>query len=177
MRKLILYIATSLDGKIARRDGAIDWLPDPSSEDYGYQEFYDSIDTVIMGYNTYEVCLGLGDWYYRDKASYIFSRHPDREVLPDVQLVTDDPVAFVRELKAREGKDIWLVGGGEINTLLHDAGLIDEYILAYIPLILGEGIELLPAVTRQENLKLAQHAIYENGVVMMYLIKEDSQTS
>ncbi|WP_229368113.1 dihydrofolate reductase family protein [Telluribacter humicola] len=177
MRKLILYIATSLDGKIARKDGAIDWLPDPSSEDYGYQEFYDSIDTVIMGYKTYEVCLGFGDWYYKDKTSYVLSKNPDREVLPVVQLVNQDPVAFVRDLKTSEGKDIWVVGGGEVITLLHDAGLIDEYILAYIPIVLGEGVELFPAVTRQENLELAQHAIYENGVVMLYLIKNNNEVS
>jgi dihydrofolate reductase len=66
--------------------------------------------------------------------------------VPEAQLVAEDPVAFVRSLKEGPGKDIWLVGGGEIVTLLHDAGLIDAYILALIPVILGDGIELFPAV-------------------------------
>lgn len=171
MRKLKLYIATSLDGKIARKDGSIDWLPSLTEEDYGYQEFYNSIDTVLMGYKTYEVCLGFGEWYYKDKTSYIFSRDLQKNCIPQAQLIMQNPARFAEELKSTTGKDIWLVGGGEIITLLHDAGLIDEYIIAFIPLILGEGIELFPGITRQENLHLARHNVYKNGVTLMYLEK------
>lgn len=169
MRKLKLYIAASLDGKIARKDDSIDWLPDPTTEDYGYQEFYDSIDTTVMGYKTYEVCLGLGDWYYKDKVNYIFSRDSSRDLIPEATLVNQSPVDFVKELKQQEGKDIWLLGGGEIIKLMHDAGLIDEYIIAYIPIILGEGVLLFPEIQQQKNLTLTKHRVYSNGVVMLYL--------
>jgi dihydrofolate reductase len=171
MRKIKLYIANSLDGKIARKDDRIDWLPSPTGDDYGYKEFYSSIDTTLMGYRTYEVCLKLGDWYYKNKTNYVFSRDPSKKIIPEARLVSENPVQFVKRLKESPGKDIWLIGGGEIITLLHDAGLIDEYIIAYIPLILGEGIELFPNVKNQENLKLVKHQVYPNGVVLLYLEK------
>src|SRR5689334_15191007 len=119
MRKLILYIAASLDGKLARKDDSIDWLPDPASEDYGYESFYNAIDTVLMGYRTYEVCLGFGEWHYKGKSAVVFSRNAAKSVVPEAQLVTADLVAFVKELKTKPGKDIWLIGGGEIIAVLH----------------------------------------------------------
>ncbi|HEX8531958.1 MAG TPA: dihydrofolate reductase family protein [Cytophagales bacterium] len=172
MRNVKLYIAASLDGKIARRDGGLDWLPDPTAEDYGYQAFYDAIDTTLMGYKTYEVCLGFGAWHYQGKTTYVFSRDASKSCVPEAQLVAEDPVAFVRRLKEGPGRDIWLVGGGQIVTLLHDAGLIDAYILAFIPVILGEGIELFPAVKAQANLRLTEHRVFSNGAVMLYLERD-----
>ncbi len=167
MRKVILYIASSLDGKIARKDGGIDWLPPIDGEDYGYEPFYESIGTVLMGYKTYELCLTFDEWSYTGKHTYVFSRDTKKALLHGAEL-SSDPVGFVRDLKSKPGKDIWLVGGGEIVTLLHDAGLIDEYIFAFIPVILGEGIELFPAVKQQVNLERTKQQAYGNGVVMMY---------
>jgi len=171
MRQLKLYIATSLDGKIARPNDEIDWLPPLEEYDYGYAEFMAGIDALVMGYKTYEVCIGLGEWPYKDKTSYVFSHNPERILIPEAQLINEDPADFVRNLKQTEGKAIWLLGGGEIISLLHNAGLIDEYILAYIPVILGEGIELFPSVKKQENLKLTRHQVYENGVSLFYFSK------
>ncbi|QMU28597.1 dihydrofolate reductase family protein [Adhaeribacter radiodurans] len=172
MRKLKLYIAASLDGKIARKDDSIDWLPDPNAgEDYGYEAFLAEIDTLVMGYKTYEICLKLGEWPYEGKKTYVFTRDLTKPHIPQVELINQNPVDFTKDLLQQSGKDIWLVGGGEINTLLHDAGLIDSYIIAFIPLILGEGIELLPQVQQQQNLKLTKHQVYDNGVVLLYLEK------
>jgi dihydrofolate reductase len=168
MRKLKLYIACSLDGKIARKNGAIDWLPDPSQEDYGYKEFYDSLDSTVMGYKTYEVCRSFGEWVYPDKKTYVFSRDPSKDVVAQAQLILEEPVSFIKKLKERQGRDIWLVGGGEIIRLLHDAALIDEYIIAFIPVVLGEGLELFPGVTRQVNLSVTKHMVYSNGVGLFY---------
>lgn len=171
MRKLKLYIAASIDGKIARPDGTLDWLPDPAAEDYGYQAFYNSIDTTLMGYKTYQVCLAFGEWHYKGKTNFVFSRDASKTCIPEARLVAEDPVTFVRALKEKPGKDIWLIGGGEIVALLHDAGLIDDYILALIPVILGEGVELFPDVKTQANLRLSEHRVYPNGAVMLYLEK------
>lgn len=124
-----------------------------------------------MGYKTYEVCLGLGQWAYKDQLTYVFSRNAAREMIPEAQLVTEDPVTFVQNLKQTEGKAIWLIGGGKIIHLLHDAGLIDEYILAYVPVILGEGIELFPGIKKQQNLTLTRHKAFESGIVMLYYQK------
>lgn len=172
MAELKLYIACSLDGKIARADDGIDWLPDIAEEDYGYKEFYDSVDTVIMGYKTYEVCLQLGEWYYKDKISYVFSRNPQKNILPEAELVTDDITTFVAGLKQKGEKDIWLVGGGQIISALHNAGLIDEYIIAIIPIVLGEGVPLFPNVKWEQKLKLGYNKVYKNGVVLLYYKKE-----
>ena len=101
----------------------------------------------------------------------MFSRDASKSCVPEAQLVAEDPVAFVRRLKEGPGKDLWLVGGGEIVTLLHDASLIDAYILAFIPVILGEGIELFPGVKAQVNLRLTEHRVFSNGAVMLYLEK------
>ena len=169
MRQLKLFIANSMDGKIARKDGSLDWLPDPSSEDYGFDEFMAGIDAILMGYNTYEVSISFGEWPYKNKDTFVFSRSPSKTCIPEATLVSQDPVQFVKDLKTRPGKDIWLIGGGEINTLLHDAGLIDEYIIAYIPVILGEGIELFPGIKKQVNLKLTKHKVYSNGSVLLFL--------
>lgn len=172
MRQLKLYIATSLDGKIARPDGAIDWLPDPAAEDYGYQEFLTAVDTLVMGFKTYEICRSFGEWPFPHHTTYVFTRDAGKATGPTVSLVTEDPVAFIHELRQKPGKDIWLMGGGEIIALLHDAGLIDEYIIAYIPVVLGAGIELFPGIRHQQNLRLTKHRIYGNGVVLLYLVKE-----
>lgn len=174
MRKLILYIAASLDGKIARKNGAVDWLPDPSGEDYGYQELYDSIDTTLMGYKTYQTCLGFGEWHFKDKTNWVFSRNQSSPCISEARLVSEDPVKFVRELKKESGKAIWLVGGGQLITLLHDAGLIDEYIIAFVPLILGEGIALFPEVSQQQNLILQKQQVFKNGTIQLYLRKSES---
>lgn len=168
MRKVKLYIACSLDGKIARTNGAIDWLPDPSEQDYGYNEFYSSVDATIMGYKTYEVCRAFGEWVYPDKSTYVFSRDAGRELIPEVKLVSDDPVSFVTDLKAQSGKDIWVIGGGQIISRLHDQKLIDQYIIALIPVILGEGLELFPAIRTQIDLSLEKHIVYPNGVALFY---------
>lgn len=177
MRKLKLYIATSLDGKIARKDGSIDWLPDPSTGDYGYPEFMKTVDTIIMGSKTYDVCVSFGEWPYPDKDTYVFSRSRDKKGINDVELVHQEPREFVLDLKKTKGSDIWLMGGGEIITLLHDAGLIDEYILAYIPVILGEGIELFPGIHQQVNLSLYHHQVYPDGVIMMYFSNTNNKNS
>lgn len=169
MRKVKLYIAASFDGKIARPDGGIDWLPSPTAEDYGYEPFYNSIDTIVMGYATYEVCLSFdGKWPYDGKKSFVFTRSATKPLLEIAERVTENPADFVRKLKEQDGGDIWLLGGGQINTLLHDAGLIDEYIIAYIPVLLGEGIELFPDIKKQVNLNITQHKVYDSGVAMFY---------
>ncbi len=170
MRKLKLYVATSLDGKIAGPNEELDWLPEPDDpkQDYGYYAFYESIDTTIMGYKTYKIGNSLGDWPYKDKTSFVFSRDANKQVIKEVTLINQNPVEFVKELKQKGGGDIWLVGGGEITKLLHDEGLIDEYLLTLIPVILGEGIELFPNIKLKQKLKLTSHKVYDDGVANMY---------
>lgn len=170
MRKIVLYIASSLDGKIAGENDNLDWLPhiEDGDDDYGYSEMYDSVDTLIMGYRTYEICRALGDWPYAGKKVYVFTRDGNKPCIDEVELITEDPVTFTRNLQQAPGKNIWLVGGGEINRQMHDAELIDEYIITIVPHILGKGIDMLPAIIRQQKLILTKHKTYDNGLAMMY---------
>ena len=168
MRQVKLYIAASLDGKIAGANHELEWLPDPLEDDYGYGALMDSVDTLLMGYTTYEVCTGLADWPYGGKTSYIFTRNGSKPCISDAELITEDPVSFTRKLKEQEGKDIWLVGGGNIVTQVHDAGLIDEYIIAIVPIVLGKGYELFPNINREQALQLNKHKVYGNGMALMY---------
>ncbi len=168
MGQIKLYIACSIDGKIARKDGSVDWLPEPENgEDYGYGEFYSSIDSLIMGYGTYETCISLGDWPYKGKASFVYSRDGSKKVIDDAQLITHNPIAHAHQLKENTDGDIWLVGGGNLIQQFHDAGLIDEYIIAFIPVILGAGIELFPNLQKEEKLTLVRHRIYQDGLALM----------
>lgn len=133
MRPLKLYIATSLDGYIATADGSVEWLDAYQSdeEDYGYHRFYDSVDTLLMGGNTYRAILGFGcDWPYAGKQTWVLSRSIQAATSGQFGIISRDTLTFVRQLKSLEtGKDIWLVGGGEIISLLLAENLIDEMLL------------------------------------------------
>ncbi len=169
MRKIQLYIAASLDGYIARRDGSIDWLSivEKAGEDYGYSEFVKSIDTTLMGYQTYAQVLTFGEFPYNDKQNYVFSRQPRPAGDKPVSFVSEDPAAFVRRLKAQPGGGIWLIGGGQLNTILLNAGLIDEMILSIIPIVLGDGIPLFGAQPRETKWVLKGQKAFDSGLVQV----------
>ncbi len=108
MRKIVLFIASSLDGYIARSNGDIDWLF--TDQNYGYTKFLDSIDTVLMGRKTYEQVLTFGEYPYQEKKSYVFTKNLDFQATSDVEVVTNLE-SFVNDLRLLDGKNIWLVGG------------------------------------------------------------------
>jgi dihydrofolate reductase len=172
MRNIVLYIAASLDGYIARDDHSLDWLPTPDaaqSLDYGYSDFYASIDTTIMGKRTYDIVRAHGvENPYPEKKNYVFTRSARHLSNDDIQYVSGDVIEFTQNLKAQQGSDIWLVGGGDLNTLFLNYNLIDRIILAVIPIVLGGGIPLFARGGRETLFKLsnAQHWT-ETGVVQM----------
>lgn len=172
MRKISLYIATSLDNCIARPDGGLDWLFAPEGEDYGYEAFLAETDTVLMGAKTYEAVQGFGiDNPYPEQKSYVFTRQ-NRLPSPHVEYVTEDIPTFVRRLKEQPGKTIWLVGGGQINTILLNAGLIDEIILFIQPVVLGEGLPLFAGVGLTTWYELQSCISYPSGMVRLILQKK-----
>lgn len=143
-RKLILYIAASLDGYIATEDHKLDWLFAVNGEgDNGYSKFYDTVDTVLMGRITYDWILRQenGDFPYKGKACYIFSRTPQKDT-EYVTFVRDNIVRLTKELKSQKGKNIWLVGGGGLLETFIKEKLLDEVIVTMAPVLLGNGIPL-----------------------------------
>lgn len=170
MARTALYIATSLDGYIARTDGGIDWLSivERAGEDYGYAAFYESVDAVVMGSKTYELCLSFSAWPYPGKKAFVFTQRnltSDRE---DVVFVSPDVRKAQTEFKTQGLEKIWLVGGGALTGSFLQQGLIDEFIISVIPIILGDGIPLFPALSSETQLELVGSASYPSGLVQMH---------
>ena len=171
-RKLKLYIAASMDGYIAGPNGEIDWLEEAGSNlDYGYHDFYSSIDTTVMGNSTYQLTLTVSEFPYADKANYVFTRSAPPPDTANVQFVSGDIVSFVESLKSQPGKDIWLVGGGQINTVMLNAGLIDEIILTVFPLVLGDGILLFAPGANLTRFRTTGCESYETGLIQWRMTK------
>jgi dihydrofolate reductase len=167
MRKVILYVAPSLDGFIARKDGSIDWFTkyESTDEDYGYNAFLEGIDALLMGRKTYEQILGFREWPYDGKQCFVFSKESIND--PRVTAVPE-PVPFTRALKEKDGKNIWLVGGGQAIALLLVHGLIDELILTIIPVILGGGIRLFPSGDSGITCTLRGEKTFSSGLVQVH---------
>lgn len=171
MRKLKLYIAVSLDGKIATADGSVDWLeeiPNPDGEDYDYVSFLESIDITLTGNNTYKSVntASLGD-IYPGKENYVFTRNPIHNSTDFFRFVSKNPVEFILPRLKEEGKDVWLVGGGQLNTLFMNADLVDEIWLYIMPVALGEGISLFEGTLNLQQFKLLETKTYGSGVVKL----------
>ena len=178
MRKLKLYIASSLDGFIATKSGDVDWLSDPENSDnnpnkYGYLDFYNSVDTTLMGYNTYKKILDFDvPFPYPDKKNYIFSKNHTKEEDNPVHFIQNDLVEFVRKLKKENGKDIWLIGGSQINSLLLNSDLIDQIFLSIIPVVLSDGIPLFLGKESQKRFKIEEILTFDNSLVQIILRKK-----
>lgn len=177
MRKIILYIATSLDGYIADSTGDLEWLTafsNPENSDYGYGDFYSGIQTLIMGRKTYQSVVDMNiPWPYTDKKTYVLSQREMAGVQTDVELLSQNYIEKVRELQREYGRDIWLVGGGEIASLFLKENLVDTMILTTIPTLLGSGIPLFTSVQNKSNWKVTNLTRHANGVVTTQYEKAD----
>ncbi len=168
-RKVIVSVATSADGYIARADGAVDWLDRPAPKGhYGMAAFLRSIDTVLWGRKTYEMALGFGQAAMAGIGSarhYLFSNHPPASVAPPFELVREPLPEFTRSLRSCPGKDVWVMGGAGLIGSLLDAGEVDEIVLHVVPVLIGEGIPLLAPGRRLVPLQLASTRRFKDGVV------------
>ena len=169
MRKVILFIASSLDGYIARTSGSVDWLF--TDQDYGYTDFFATIDTVLMGRRTYEQVLSFGDYPYKGTQGFVFSKTHSEERDENVTFISSDLTSFIEKLKGGTGKHIWLVGGTEIiqSCISHD--LIDEFVISVHPIILGDGIPLFRAPLPMRKLKLKNCRTFDTGLVQLTYIR------
>ncbi len=175
--KLIVYISMSLDGFLATKDDDISWLDiaNKEGEDYGYTAFSQSVDKYIIGRKTYDVVMKLtgGDFPQAKMYDcYVVTRQnkPDEN---GIKYYSGDIEELVKSLKEKGGKNIYCDGGGEIVKLLMEKDLIDEYIIAVIPIVLGDGKRLFIGGTPQINLTLKGSKQYETGLVQLHYIRDE----
>lgn len=177
-----VYIATSLDSFIARRDGSIDWLNEahalvPEGEDCGFQTFMDSVDALIMGRKTYEQVLSFGAWPYGHTAVVVLSHNsisiPSH--LPDtVTHSSESPHVLLKRLAAEGVQHVYVDGGSTIQGFLAES-LIDEVTITRIPVVLGDGIPLFAPTGKDIQLTHVKTTAYDFGFVQTtYLIEKDA---
>ncbi len=169
MRKVLLYIAMSLDGYIAKADLDVSWLAGDDSDPRNtgsFPSFYHTIDTVVLGWNTYHQIrreLSPEAWPYGDKKSYVLT-HRAMESTDNIIFTKEHLPDLIERLKYENGRDIWICGGADLAGQLIEAGLIDWYCISVIPTILGDGVRLFPRSPKENKLKLIHTETY-NGIV------------
>ena len=175
-RKIIVSVAISADGFIARLDDSVDWLDRPQPKgNYGMGAFYKSIDTILWGRKTYEMALRFqekgvaGSAFDTRVENYVFTRTPPTSAAPKGIAFVNEPVkAFATRLREKKGKDIWIMGGAGIIASFLDESEIDELILSVIPTLIGEGIPLIAPRHRTVPLKLISSTKFTDGVVQLH---------
>ena len=183
MRKVKYFVANSLDNFIALPDGSVEWLFNDGT-DYGMQEFFSSIDCMLLGRKTYEVATGMQPKRRKSKKakdktsagwgmkSFVFSRTLKADTDDDVVVISENAGEFVRKLKHESGKDIWLMGGGELAGSLLNEAVVDEISLNIHPILLGKGIPLFAGLTKRVDLELITSKAHKNGCVQVdYRVK------
>ena len=143
-RNLVLFIASSIDGYIATTDESLEWLYNVEGEgDNGFSEFYETVDTVLLGKRTYDWIMKqeIEEFPYKNKECYVFTRSSIDDT-EDAKFVNDNITEFVDKLKSKDGKNIWIVGGGELLHSFIQEKLVDEIIITIAPTLIGNGIPL-----------------------------------
>jgi dihydrofolate reductase len=171
-RKIIAYITTSVDGYIARPDGDVEWLNRPMPKgNYGMGEFLKSIDTILWGRKTYSKGIEMGmekrmaSGFGAGIQNYVFSRQAQESKVAGFKFVSEPIKPFVQKLRKKRGKNIWMMGGGEIIASFLDEGEIDEFQIHVVPILIGEGIPLIQPRHRFVRLKLLSCKECSDGLV------------
>jgi dihydrofolate reductase len=177
-RKVIIYIAVSLDGYIAKPNDDLGFLSivEEEGQDYGYADFIKTIDTVIVGRKTYDKVISMGfDFPYADKDVYIITRTP-RPDIGSVKFYSDNLKSLVDNLKSGSGIDIFCDGGAEIvNELLKD-DLVDEFIISVIPILVGNGTKLFKDGRPEQRLELISAKQFDKGLIQLHYKRQDNCT-
>ena len=173
-RNTVLFIASSLDGYIARKDESLEWLFKVEGEgDNGFAEFYETVDTLLMGKRTYDWVMkqDFEEFPYKNKECYVFTRS-SYEDTENVKFVKDDVNNFMNKLKNKDGNNIWVVGGGELLNSFMQKDLVDEFIITIAPTIIGNGIPLFKEGNRQLDLSLKGTKKFNQFIELHYEVKK-----
>lgn len=164
--KLSVFVGTSLDGFIARRNGDYDFLPAGGGEPHGYEEFIASVDTILIGRNTFEVVLKLPSWPYGDKRVVVLSHRPldVPRAKGRVEQMSGEPADIVARLKATGAQHVYVDGGVTIQEFLR-AGQIQHLTITRVPVLIGDGIPLFGSVPRDMKLRHVGTREYRSGLV------------
>lgn len=175
MAKTSYYVAVSLDGFLARKDGTVDWLSnyaEPLGTPYDYEPFYQTVSAVVMGRKTYDTVLSFGEYPYQGKPGLVLSKEAGFQVNESgVESVSSDWKEKLETLKASVKDRVWLVGGGEVASLFVNENLLDEIILTIIPETIGTGIQWLGNTPLSAGWLLSEHHLSKNGVVQLVYSK------
>lgn len=176
MKKIILYIAASIDGRIAELDGGFEWLSElPITEEinYSYKDFITSIDTIVMGGRSWRELSNMDAMgAYANRAVYVVSRQNWGEK-ENIKFITENVTECIATLRNDSGKDIWLLGGRELISILLAADLVDEIRITYIPIILGKGISLFPEQAKESQWKLFENKLFKSGALQVVYKKKE----
>ncbi|MDX1413976.1 MAG: dihydrofolate reductase family protein [Candidatus Promineifilaceae bacterium] len=173
--KFTVFIATSLDGYIARKNGDLDWLPgadgesdnDSNGEDYGYYDHWQAIDTLVLGRNSFDTVMSFGQWPYMGKRVVILSHgqpNVPEELRDKIEILSGTPQEIALRLAHTGSKHVYIDGGLTIQAFLR-AGLIHELIVSVIPILIGQGIPLFGPLDYDIELQLLELKSFPNGIV------------
>ena len=168
MRKVTLFIAMSLDGYVADKDGGVDWLNGQEEDGENmdtYSEFIKTIDTIIMGWNTYHQViteLSPEEWVYPEQVSFVIT-HREIPSTERIRFTSESPCDLVKRLREEEGNGIWICGGASIVRQLMETDLIDTLHISVIPTLLGDGVRLFGPLEKEQKLRLVKTQSY-NGI-------------
>ena len=166
MRRVVLGLGISLDGYIARPNGAVDFLFMP--KDYSMAPFFATVDTAVMGRKTFDIARRMGGGSFGPSMkAYVFSHSLPPGEREGLTFVNQSPATFIAQLRKRPGKDIWLMGGGELARDFLKADLVDELYLGIVPVLLGEGIPLFPSGFPQCDFSLVENKSYSKGLIAL----------
>lgn len=167
MLEVVYYVACSLDGFIADREGGLGWLApfEGGDEDYGYASFYASVDAVLMGRATFDFCRALPEWPYAGKAARVFSRSAIERPPHGTLVVAGPPSAIVDSLESGGHRRAYLVGGGLLAASFRDEGLVSGYIVSVVPVILGGGTPMIAPGRGVDRPILVGSRAFDSGIV------------
>jgi len=174
--EIVYYVAASLDGYIAAADGSVEWLtPFQSPEgEKNYTDFYASVDALLMGRRTYEQILGFGQWPYAGKPAYVFAHNKNMAASGDVTVTNRTPAEVAIELRTKNVRRAWLVGGAQLASAFRSKHLISEYIITFMPLLLGSGVPLAMTPGPTERLTLTKTTPLPHGVLQLSYLVDNS---